>query len=886
MGENTPLMRQYLQIKRQYKDAILFFRLGDFYEMFFEDARIASKELEITLTSRDRDKSNCVPMCGVPYHSADGYIARLISKGYKVAICEQVESPDKNKKLVRREVVRVITPGTVTDEKMLEEKENNFLASIYGVKNSFGLAVVDVSTGEFKCTEFMGNNALQSLINELARLSPKECITNSAGSKYDYLAGKMKELGINYITHFKDNFRLIDCELLIREQFPNIKQLFHYGRNRACAGAVGMLLCFLRDTQKKSLSHINKLEYYRQEQFMILDSSTRQNLEIIRTLRKQEKKGSLLGVIDHTVTAMGGRMLKKWLEEPLLDQKKIVKRQNAVQELVDKGLLRRRVREIMDGVYDLERLAGRVSYENANARDLLALRQSLEKLPELKKFLKENALSVLLKELEENIDLMEDAVSLLSKSIKEPPPLSLKEGGIIKEGYDQEVDRLHKAAVEGKHWIASLESQERNRTGIKSLKIGFNKVFGYYFEISKSNLHMVPGNYHRKQTLVNAERFITPRLKELEELVMGAEERVKKLEYELFVKIREQVGNEIYRIQQVSKSLAALDSLSALAEAAVRYGYKRPEVDNSQILLIKGGRHPVVERTANGENFVPNDTYLDSSENRIALITGPNMAGKSTYMRQVALIVILAQAGSFVPALEARIGIIDRIFTRAGASDDLATGQSTFMIEMLETAQILFNAGRQSLIILDEVGRGTSTYDGMSIARAVIEFIHEKISAKTLFSTHYHELTELEQQLSGIKNYTMAVKEQGEEIVFLHRVIPGKSDRSYGINVARLSGLPREVIKRAEIILKSLETPDENFQFAGKACNQNFCPVKDSKNEELQLTAEEKNILNEVREIDISTLTPLEALNKLYLWQSTLNRIKHNPEGELDAREE
>lgn len=863
MNNLTPMMQQYQNIKTKHQDAILMFRLGDFYEMFYEDAAIASRELEIVLTSRDGGNGQRVPMCGVPFHAAETYIARLVDKGYKVAICEQVEDPGAAKGLVRREVIRIVTPGTIVDLNMLEEKKNNYLVALVDGREGYGLAVTDVSTGEFRVTQVTGPEALNLVLNELTRLNPKECLLPESLYQDQVVTGNLRSLG-TALSLQPGSANPQDAYLALSKHFQ-IDSLEGFGCEHLplAVAAAGMLLRFLRETQKITLTHLNRVVTYNISSFMVLDPATRRNLELTETIRGQARKGSLLGVLDYTVTAMGGRLLRQWVEQPLLDCGQIRERLEANEELVKNLFLRNDLRKSLEGVYDLERLLGRVAYGHAHARDLLAMKQSLEVLPRVQELLS-NVEVPLLRSLAERLDPLEDIVVLIASAVEDDPPLSIREGGIIKTGYHEEVDRLREAAANGKAWIARLENKEREETGIKSLKIGYNKVFGYYLEVTRPNLSLVPARYIRKQTLANAERYITPELKELENQVLGASERLMQLEYQLFVELREQIGEATPRIQQTAAVLAQLDVLAGLAECAVRNEYAKPVVDHGQRILIQGGRHPVVERTLPGHWFVPNDTYLDEQEQRLMVITGPNMAGKSTYMRQVALIVLMAQLGSFIPAKKAEIGLVDRIFTRIGAADDLSTGQSTFMVEMLETAAILSQATSRSLIILDEVGRGTSTYDGMSIAQAVLEYIQNRVGAKTLFSTHYHELTGLEAELPGVKNYTVAVKEEGSDIVFLRRVIPGKADRSYGINVARLSGLPPEVLRRANTILASLEGTSREVA----ATTEGTSATQLSLFPEIDMTGQQ--VLEELKSLDIVSMTPLDAINRLYAMQRKL----------------
>lgn len=862
----TPMMQQYLDIKEQYKDCILMFRLGDFYEMFFDDAVVASRELEIALTGRDCGLEERAPMCGVPYHAIDSYIARLVQRGYKVAICEQMEDPALAKGIVKREVIRVVTPGTVTDMAMLDEKKNNYLVSIYAKKHMYGFAAVDVSTGYFATTRITWGNTLGKLLDEIAKYAPAEIITNRAFFDSKEAAGQLTGRFSAYISQlddacYEDGF----CIDLLRSHFGST--ILPDEEAELCVNASGALLYYLEQTQKSSLGHIQQITPYKLEEYMILDMTARRNLELTETMRERSRKGSLLWVLDRTMTSMGARALRRWVEQPLINIGDINERLEAVEELKDKFMVRMELRELFRKVYDIERLISRIVLGNANCRDMIALKNSLGQIPYIKKML-DNCGSALISKNNAHMDELSDIYELIESSIVDDPPISVKEGGIIKSGFDEEVDRLRDAATNGKEWILSLEAREREKTGIKNLRIGYTKVFGYYIEVTKSNLHMVPQDYIRKQTLVNCERYVTQELKEMEETVLGAESRVVDLEYQIFVEIRQRVATQTTRIKQTAQCIAELDAICSLAEVADRENYCKPVMTNDGMIKIENGRHPVVEKTLETGSFVPNDTLLDMDENRLAVITGPNMAGKSTYMRQVALIVLMAQIGSFVPADSAVIGIADRIFTRVGASDDLAAGQSTFMVEMSEVAYILENATPKSLLVLDEIGRGTSTFDGLSIAWSVIEYISdsEKVGSRTLFATHYHELTELEGKLPGIKNYCIAVREEGDDIIFLRKIIRGGADGSYGIQVAKLAGLPQSVTERAKELLKELEAADISKK---KARNRRkvlegqvefFIP----ENPEGKIADE---IVEELRAVDISTLTPLDALNVLYKLQ-------------------
>ncbi|MEN2776888.1 DNA mismatch repair protein MutS [Acetivibrio clariflavus] len=871
MATLTPMMQQYMDIKKQYEDCILFFRLGDFYEMFFTDAEIASKELEITLTGKDCGLEERAPMCGVPFHSADSYICKLINKGYKVAICEQVEDPATAKGIVKRDVIRIVTPGTVTDSAMLDDKKNNYLMSLYKYKNFFGIAFVDITTGDFTSTSIIIGNTIGKLMDEIARFSPSEIVANGEFLKDENLVKAVKTRFNTYISTIEDKYFEIGYA---RDKFKS-----YFSDHEICENefdiyinASGALLEYLEQTQKVNLNHIQSFNKYKIEEYMILDAATRRNLELTETMREKNRKGSLLWVLDRTMTSMGGRTLRKWIEQPLINIYDIRDRLNAVREFKDKFMVRMEVRELLKRVYDIERLMGKIVLGSANCRDLISLKNSLGQIPYIKSLLKDLNAS-LNRECDRDIDSLDDVYEIIDRAICDDPPVSVKEGGIIKEGYNKEVDELRRASVDGKSWLVELENREREKTGIKNLKVGFNKVFGYYIEVTKSYFSLVPPNYIRKQTLANCERYITEELKEIEEKVLGAEDRLVELEYQLFVEVRSKVASEINRIKRTAKALAQIDVICSLAEVADRESYTMPEVNNEDVIHIIDGRHPVVEKVIDQGAFVPNDTYLDMAENQIAIITGPNMAGKSTYMRQVALIVLMAQIGSFVPAKSAVIGIADRIFTRVGASDDLAAGQSTFMVEMSEVANILNNATSKSLLILDEIGRGTSTYDGLSIAWSVIEHISDKkkIGARTLFATHYHELTELEGSIDGVKNYCISVEEKGEDIIFLRKIIRGGADNSYGVQVARLAGVPAPVINRAKEILKELEESDINKRDA--RFKRAMKPIE-GQIDVFSFNAQQRSydeVLKELRSIDVTTLTPLDALNILYNLQKKVN---------------
>ncbi|MFZ5943592.1 MAG: DNA mismatch repair protein MutS [Bacillota bacterium] len=851
---DTPMMTQYNNIKSLHEDCILLYRLGDFYEMFGQDAEVAAKILDIALTSREAGKGNKIPMCGVPHHAADNYIAKLIHNGLKVAICEQVEDPRECKGIVKREVVRIITPGTVLEQSILNEKANNFLLSVVHNQGIYGLAAVDVSTGDFFATEVSDG---QSLINDIYRYDPAECIISPKDSITEQLLKKIDNLFLNkhldyaYISDYShklllEHFRINSLQSIGLADFPTA----------ACAA--GAILDYLLINQKIKPANLIKLNIYHLHEKMFLDLATKRNLELTQSLHNFEKKDSLLGVIDNTETSLGSRMLKAWVEQPLICEKQILERLDSTEVFVNNSTFRKNIKKILSGVYDLERITGRISFGSANAKDLLALKYSINLFPLLKEELMKSNNYEPLAELIDNFDTLEDISSLLTGSLAEEPPFSLREGSLIKDGYHTEVDDLRSVTRNGKQWILDLELSEKERTGIKSLKIGFNKVFGYYLEITKSNLHLVPDNYYRKQTLANGERFITPELKELELQVIGADERLKELEYQLFVEIREKIKEYIPRILQTGKIIAQIDCLVSLAEAAVINSYVKPTINNEGIFNISKCRHPVVEKKLSGQWFIPNDIYMDFSQ-RFLIITGPNMAGKSTFCRSIALTSILMQIGSFVPAQKAELPIVDRVFARIGASDDLSTGQSTFMVEMNEVANIVNNATENSLIILDEVGRGTSTYDGLSIAWSLTEFINNKLRSKTLFATHYHELTKLENALEGIKNFSIAVKEEGDHIVFLHKIIQGGADRSYGIQVAKLAGLPEEIILKAKEILKSLENGTTKTSLKTLP-NDNHGVITT-----IKVGSEyESDLVDRLLNLDLLNITPIQAINTLY----------------------
>ena len=862
MAEFSPMMQRYLETKEEYKDCILFYRLGDFYEMFFDDAITASRELELTLTGKDCGQEERAPMCGIPHHAAEIYVSRLISKGYKVAICEQLEDPKTTKGIVKRGVIRVVTPGTLVDSNMLEERKNNYIMSIYKTGIYFGISICDISTGEFYSAEIKDNNNFPMLLDEIARYTPSELVINSMMADSTEEINKIKERFENiYITRFNDKFytsELNNLNFRFNIIDNNGRKIENIEERALAVSSINSLIEYIEETQKTSLDHINKITIYNLSKYMALDINARRNLEITEKMRDKSKKGTLLWVLDKTSTSMGGRCLRRWLNDPLVDVVEINKRLDAVKELKDDIILRGDMIENLKKVYDIERLAGKMAYGNANARDMVTLKNSLFKLPEVKNILA-NCKSNLLKESYDKLDELQDIYQLIEKAIVDDPPMTIKEGGIIKLGYDEEIDKLKTAQTEGKSWLVQLEAKEREKTGIKNLKIGFNKVFGYFIEVTKSYLSQVPDRFIRKQTLTNAERYITEELKNLENQILGAEEKVVNLEYNAFVNIREEISRNVVRLQTTSEVIASLDVLTSFAQVAEDMNYCMPEVNTLGTIDIKNGRHPVIEKILGAGSFVENDTYLDKEENRLSIITGPNMAGKSTYMRQVALITLMAQCGSFVPAESAKIGVVDKIFTRVGASDDLSMGQSTFMVEMMEVATILKEATSNSLVILDEIGRGTSTYDGLSIAWAVAEFIadKEKCGAKTLFATHYHELTELEDKLEGIKNYSIAVKEKGEDIIFLRKIVRGGTDESYGIHVAKLAGVPKVVTEKANEILRSLER--KNI-LTGKKQKQDKKQVEGQFDMYNYKLAE---IAHEVDKINLNELTPIDALNTL-----------------------
>lgn len=889
MADLTPMMQQYMEIKNQYRDCILFYRLGDFYEMFFDDALTCSKELEITLTGKNCGQEERAPMCGVPYHAVDSYLSKLIGKGYRVAICEQVEDPKAAKGIVKREVIRIVTPGTNLNPQTLDESKNNYLMGIIHTTNAYGVSTVDVSTGDFYVTEVDSD---RKLIDEINKFNPSEIICNStfmmSGIDIEDLRNRL-QISVSDLEpwYFDDEL----CMDALKKHFA-VTDLSGLGLKDYTIGiiAAGAVMQYLYETQKNSLAHLTRITPYITSRYMLLDTSTRRNLELVETLREKQKRGSLLWVLDKTRTAMGARLLRNYLEQPLIDRTEINERLDAIAELNENVITREEIKEYLNPIYDLERLISRISYKSANPRDLIAFKSSLSMLPHIKYLLKHTN-TALLNGIYEALDPLDDIHSLIERAIEEEPPIAVKEGGIIKEGFNGEVDRLRTAKTEGKTWLAELEAKEKEKTGIKNLKVKFNRVFGYYLEVTNSYQDLVPPEWIRKQTLSNAERYTTPELKELEDVILGAEDKLFTLEYNLFCEVRDRIADEVGRIQQTAKAVAKIDVFTSLAFVAERNNYVRPSINTDGIIDIKDGRHPVVERMITNDMFVANDTYLNNTEKRVSIITGPNMAGKSTYMRQTALIVLMAQIGSFVPASGADIGIVDRIFTRVGASDDLASGQSTFMVEMTEVANILRNATGNSLLILDEIGRGTSTFDGLSIAWAVVEHISNPklLGAKTLFATHYHELTELEGKIDSVNNYCIAVKEQGEDIVFLRKIVKGGADKSYGIQVAKLAGVPEGVLKRAREIVEELSRND--IAEKAKAIHEPDYrkPEEDSLKEsagEIAATVKShkksndlpnqlslfdydsnEDVILELRELDLNRITPVDALNKLYQLQ-------------------
>ena len=877
MAQLSPMMQHYLATKEQYPDCILFYRLGDFYEMFFDDAVTVSKELELTLTGKDCGLEERAPMCGVPFHAVEGYLNRLVHKGYKVAIAEQVEDPKQAKGLVKREVVRIVTPGTILADGALEEEKNNYLMCIVCLDRNFGIAVADVSTGDFYTTEV---SEVRSLSDEIYKYSPSEIICNEAfymsGIDPEDLKNRLQISISSLESHYFDDEQ---CQNALMEHF-HIGSLSGLGLNDYPLGTVacGALMQYLYETQKNSLAHLTSIKPYKTGKFMVIDTSTSRNLELLETLREKQKRGTLLWVLDKTKTAMGARMLRSFIEQPLIEKEEILARQSAVEELKNSYISREELREYLNPIYDMERLMGRITYKSANPRDLIAFKRSLEMLPPIKRLMEEWH-SPMLEEIREELDTLSDLCDLIEQAILDDPPVTIREGGIIKDGFSQEADKLRQAKTEGKNWLMELEQREKEKTGIKNLRIRYNKVFGYYLEVTNSFKNLVPPYYIRKQTLTNAERYTTEELKNLEDIILGAEDKLFVLEYDLFCEVRDRIGNEVLRIQKTAKAIAKTDVLASLACVADKYNYVKPKINEKGVIDIQNGRHPVVEQMLRDDLFIANDTYLDNQKNRISIITGPNMAGKSTYMRQVALIVLMAQMGSFVPAQKANIGICDRIFTRVGASDDLASGQSTFMVEMTEVANILRNATKNSLLILDEIGRGTSTFDGLSIAWAVVEYISNPkvLGAKTLFATHYHELTELEGTLAGVNNYCIAVKERGDDIVFLRKIVKGGADRSYGIQVAKLAGVPDGVINRAKELAAELSEADITLkarEIAEEAGNTKKPVAKPDEVDLAQLslfdTVKEDDIIKELQEMNLGTMTPIDALNTLYRLQTTL----------------
>ena len=859
----SPMMQKYLETKEQYQDCILFYRLGDFYEMFFDDAILVSHELEITLTGKDCGLEERAPMAGVPFHAADNYIAKLVSKGYKVAICEQLEDPKTVKGIVKRGVIKVVTPGTVVESNMLEERKNNYIMAIYKAGLYFGIAISDISTGEFYSSSIKENNNFSLLLDEISRYNPAEIIVNKMMMESTEEISKIKTRFPNiYITstneeYFSEDVTKVQNKFLLVDSKGN--EFKEINQNLLAICSINALREYIEKTQMTDLSHINKIVIYSVSKYMSLDINARRNLEITEKLRDKSKKGTLLWVLDKTSTSMGGRLLRRWLNDPLIDVKEINKRLGAVEELKNDIILRGDIIDNLKKVYDIERLAGKMAYGNATPRDMITLKNSLMKLPEIKSILS-GVKSEYLTEICSNIDELQDIFKLIDRSIVDDPPMNTKDGGYIKLGFNEEIDTLKDATQNGKTWLMKLEADEKEKTGIKSLKVGFNKVFGYYIEVTNMYKNMVPDNYIRKQTLTNGERYITEELKNMENQILGAEEKVIKLELEAFKSIREEISKNIKRLQRTAEAISTLDVLSSFARVAEDMNYCKPTINKNGVIDIKDGRHPVIEKMLGSGEFIPNDTYLDENLNRLSIITGPNMAGKSTYMRQVALITLMAQVGSFVPASSATIGVVDKIFTRVGASDDLSMGQSTFMVEMMEVATILKEATQNSLVILDEIGRGTSTYDGLSIAWAVAEYIADKnkCGAKTLFATHYHEMTTLEEEGNGIKNYSIAVKEKGEDIIFLRKIVKGGTDESYGVHVAKLAGVPKEVTKRANEILKSLER---------KSILKDKPQTKSEKQKQEgqfdMFNYKLAEIAHELDMVNLNELTPIDALNTL-----------------------
>lgn len=860
----SPMMEQYFDIKSRYPDMLLFFRLGDFYEMFFEDAKIASEELDLVLTGRDCGQEERAPMCGVPFHSADNYIAKLVNRGYKVAICEQLEDPKLVKGLVKRDVVRIITPGTVIEGSMLDDAVNNYLCCICRLESVTGLCFADVSTAQFHLTAVKGEDAEEQIIDQLSSYQPKEVLVNSQALDFTDAAKFIKQR-LNTKTQLLDDEKFdfegatnVILETLKKEEIESLS----LGSSKPVVCALGAVIDYLKEVQRKDeIEAPADIDYFEDDEYMKLDMNARRNLELTSSMMTGDKKHSLLWVLDKTKTAMGKRMIRNWLERPLMSAAKITRRQNAVGELADNPEMRDKTRAALTGISDIERLMARIAYSTANAKELKSLQATCERLPKIKELIL-GCSSVYLKEIYHSIDTLSDVCELIESAIVDEPPFSLREGGMIKRGYSAELDELKDIMEDGAGVIASIEAKQREETGIPKLKVGYNRVFGYYIEVTNSYKDLVPDTYIRKQTLANCERYITQELKDLEGTILGAKDRAVALEYDVFCSVREKISLEVQRIQKTAKALAALDTLAGLAEVAVTNNYVCPQINSGGCIEIKDGRHPVVEALMDGAVFVPNDTVLDKNENRCMIITGPNMAGKSTYMRQIALIVLMAQIGSFVPARSASIGIVDAIFTRVGASDDLATGRSTFMVEMSEVSSILKNATSDSLIILDEIGRGTSTFDGMSIARAVLEYVCKKktLGAKTLFATHYHELTAMEGLLDGVKNYSIAVKKRGDDITFLRRIVKGGADESFGIEVAKLAGVPDSVVRRAKVILKELEQNKIDIEFKAEDA-----VVEEEEDIQYNFSANGKNeILEILKATDVNTLTPIEAMQTLY----------------------
>ena len=867
----TPMMKQYFNIKQQYEDCILFFRMGDFYEMFYEDAITASKVLEITLTGKDCGQKERAPMCGVPFHSCEGYIAKLVKNGYKVAICEQVEDPKTAKGIVKRDVIRVVTPGTANMDSVLTDASNNFLACICIDEGGYGVSFADVSTGELVTTESLGGVLENQIYNTIACFAPSEVIINDSGEKYVQMFHELDKR-LNFYSSFVEDshFEEEKARKIIAEKFGTAVFSQQDIENRPyCLRSLGAILAYLKDTQKTDLSHMNKIRFYKSDEYMDIDASSRRNLELCETLRDKSKKGSLFGILDKTKTSMGKRRMKDWIDRPLIKENSINMRLDAVGELVDNMTVRIELSEALKRISDIERIISKIVYGTCNARDFVSLRESFEVLPEVD-FLLKDCHSPMLKSLSNDFDTMGDMYTLICDAIADEPPVSVREGGMIREGFDAELDRLKSIHKNGANIVAEIEAKEKEATNIKTLKVSYNKVFGYYIEVPKSQADNVPGHYIRKQTLVNNERYITQELKEIENTILGAKERICELEYEDFSYVRNTLGENSARLQKCATVISIVDVLLSFANVASDNGYCRPVVDSSDVIDIRGGRHPIVELALTDSMFVPNDTYLDTGDNRFSIITGPNMAGKSTYMRQSALIALMAQIGSFVPADSCRIGIVDKIFTRVGASDDLAMGQSTFMVEMSEVANILKNATKNSLLILDEIGRGTSTFDGLSIAWAVVEYISKNIGAKSLFSTHYHELTELEDKLEGVKNYSIAVKKRGEGITFLRKIVRGGTDDSFGIEVAYLADVPHDVIVRAREILSAIEsTPSGKGADISKASTI----MENNGNTQSKI---DSSILSRIKDIDLSTITPIEAMNELYKLQKEVLKLDEN----------